>query len=299
MKRASDLFVALDCVLLSKNRPQLNCGTIFANFRCELASISQEALIGEAKMLKVVIVDHESSARESMKELLKPQVDVQVLAECDDGESAITAIQRYAPHILFLEVDIPGPNGFEVLNAVHPYQHPSVIFVTANDQYAVQAFEAGALDYLVKPFNEFRFQKALDRARKRAIAEPANVVQEIKALVNGTKPSVHRMALKSAGRIVLVEPDEIRWIEAAGNYLRVHIQGEGPLVVRSTLRDFEARLDIHQFVRIHRSSIVNRGYVKELKPWYSGEYSVVMDDGQELTLSRSYRSRIEQLTATQ
>lgn len=250
-------------------------------------------------MLKVVIVDHESSARESIKELLAPHADIQVMAECADGESAISAIHRYAPHIVFLEVDIPGPNGFEVLDAVHPQHHPVVIFVTANDQYAVQAFEAGALDYLVKPFNEFRFQKALDRAQKRAVSEPAIVVQEIKALVNGAKPSPQRMALKSAGRIVLVELDEIRWIEAAGNYLRVHIDGEGPLVVRSTLREFEARLDLHQFVRIHRSSIVNREYVRELKPWYSGEYSVVMDDGKELTLSRSYRSRVEQLTTAQ
>jgi two-component system LytT family response regulator len=253
----------------------------------------------EENMLRAVIVDHEGSARESIKELLRPVADIQVVAECADGESAISAILRHAPHILFLEVDIPAPNGFEVLDAVHPQHHPAVIFVTANDQYAVQAFETGALDYIVKPFNEFRFRKALDRVRKRAISEPASVMQEIKALVNGTKSSAKRMALKSDGRIVLVELDEIRWVEAAGNYLRVHILDQGALVVRSTLRDFAARLDVHKFVRIHRSLIVNREYVKELKPWYSGEYSVVMDDGKELTLSRSYRSRVEQLTAAQ
>ncbi|HXW15765.1 MAG TPA: LytTR family DNA-binding domain-containing protein [Terriglobia bacterium] len=250
-------------------------------------------------MLRVVIVDHEECAREAVKHLLRPHADIEVAAECADGESAVSSILHHAPHIVFLEVDIPAPNGFEVLNAVHPQHHPVVIFVTANDQYAVQAFEAGALDFIVKPFNEFRFQKALDRARERAEAEPANVVQEIKALVNGTKSSVHRLALKSQGRIVLVELGEIRWIEAAGNYLRVHVQAEGTLLVRSTLRDFEARLDIHQFVRIHRSLIVNREYVKELKPWYSGEYSVVMDDGKELTLSRSYRSRVTRLTTAQ
>jgi two-component system, LytTR family, response regulator len=253
----------------------------------------------EAEMLRVVIVDHEESAREAIKQLLKPNVDIEVAAECADGANAVSAILHHEPHIVFLEVDIPAPNGFEVLNAVHPQHHPVVIFVTANDQYAVQAFEAGALDYIVKPFNEFRFQKALDRARERAEAEPANVVQEIKALVNGTKSSVHRLALKSQGRIVLVEVGEIRWIEAAGNYLRVHVQAEGALLVRSTLRDFEARLDVHQFVRIHRSLIVNREYVKELKPWYSGEYSVVLDDGKELTLSRSYRSRVTRLTTAQ
>jgi two-component system, LytTR family, response regulator len=250
----------------------------------------------EAEMLKVVIVDHEESARESIKLLLHPHLDITVMAECADGESAISAILRHAPQIVFLEVDIPAPNGFEVLDAVHPQHHPVVIFVTANDQYAVQAFEAGALDFIVKPFNDFRFQKALDRARERATSEPANVVEEIKALVNGTKPSLQRLALKSQGRIVLVEVAEIRWIEAAGNYLRVHVHAEGTLLVRSTLRDFEARLDIHQFVRIHRSLIVNREYVKELKPWYSGEYSVVMDDGKELTLSRSYRNRVTRLT---
>lgn len=250
-------------------------------------------------MLRAVIVDHESSARESIKELLAPHIDIEVMAECHDGDSAISAILRHAPHLLFLEVDIPSPNGFEVLDAIHPQHHPAVIFVTANTAYAVQAFEAGALDYIVKPFNEFRFNKALERARRRATPEPASVVQEIKALVSGTKPVAQRMALKSEGRIVLVELSEIRWIEAAGNYLRVHTQGQGSLLVRSTLREFQARLDVHRFVRIHRSLIVNRDCVKVLRPWYSGEYSVVLDDGKELTLSRNYRNQVEQLTTAQ
>lgn len=251
---------------------------------------------GGDETVRVVIVDHQPHARDSIKELLKVHSDIEVVAECGEGESAILAIRRYAPHLVFLEVNIPGPNGFQVLDAVHPQQHPAVIFVTENDQHAVQAFEAGALDYIVKPFSEVRFQKALDRARVRALGEPAKVVQQIKELVNAKRPVGDRMALKSQGRIVLVETDDIRWIEGAGNYLRIHIHGSNDLVVRSTLRAFEARLDLNQFVRIHRSWIVNREYVRELKPWYTGEYSVRMDDGKELTLSRTYRDRVQRLT---
>lgn len=248
------------------------------------------------QMLKVAIVDHQAHARESIRALLRGHEDIEVVAECADGNSAISAIDRFAPQLVFLEVDIPGPNGFEVLDAVHPRHHPAVVFVTANDRHAVQAFEAGALDYIIKPFSGARFQKALDRARVRAIAEPATVVQQIKELVNGKKSSAGRMALKSEGRIVLVEMDGIRWIESDGNYLRVHIQDGSHLLIRSTLRAFEAKLEPHQFVRIHRSLIVNREYVRELKPWYTGDYSVLMDDGKELTLSRNYRDRVEQLT---
>lgn len=246
--------------------------------------------------VRVVIVDHQPHARESIRELLRVHSDIEVVAECAEGESAILAIRRYAPHLVFLEVNIPGPNGFQVLDAVHPQHHPAVIFVTANDQHAVQAFEAGALDYIVKPCSQDRFQKAMDRVRVRALAEPAKVVQQIKELVNAKRPAGDRMALKSQGRIVLVETDDIRWIEGAGNYLRIHIQGGNNLLVRSTLRAFEAKLDLSQFVRIHRSWIVNREYVRELKPWYTGEYSVLMDDGKELTLSRTYRDRVQRLT---
>jgi|SRR5579862_5300038 len=250
-------------------------------------------------MLRVAIVDQDATARAALKHLLTGQADVEITAECADGDSAISAIRYLTPHIVFLDVNIPGPNGFQVLDAVHSHCTPAVIFVTANDQHAIKAFEAGALDYIIKPVTEQRLGNALDRARKRALAEPAMLVQRIKELVNGNghkKPSVQRMPLKSGGRILLVDVSQIRWIESAGNYLRFHLQGESHLV-RDTLSAFETRLDPEQFVRIHRSTIVNRHYVKELIPSDSGEYTVITDNGKQLTLSRSYRDRFELLTA--
>jgi len=250
-------------------------------------------------MLRVAILDQDAVARTAMKDLLARQRDIEVIAECADGDAAISAIRQFNPHIVLLDVNIPGPNGFEVLDAVHSYCTPAVIFVTANDQHAIRAFEAGALDYIIKPVTEARLGSALDRARKRALAEPATLVQQIRELVNrnGHKtPSVQRMPLKSGGRIVLVDVNQIRWIESAGNYLRFHLQDESHLV-RETLTAFEARLDPDQFVRIHRSTIVNRQHVKELIPSDSGEYTVITDNGKKLTLSRSYRDRFDRLTA--
>lgn len=250
-------------------------------------------------MLSVAILDHDAVARAAMRDLLARQPDVHIVAECADGDAAISSIRRLTPQLVFLDVNIPGPNGFEVLDAVHSYCTPAVIFVTGNDRHAIKAFEAGALDYIIKPFTESRLVSALNRARQRAMAEPANLVQQIKELVNGNghrKPAVQRMPLKSGGRILLVDVNQIRWIESAGNYLRFNLQDESHLV-RDTLSAFETRLDPEQFVRIHRSTIVNRHYVKELIPSDSGEYTVVTDNGKKLTLSRSYRDRFERLTA--
>lgn len=250
-------------------------------------------------MLRVAIVDQDAVARAAMKDLLARQRDIEIIAECADGDAAISAIRQLTPHIVLLDVNLPGPNGFEVLDAVHSYCTPAVIFVTAHDQHAIRAFEAGALDYIIKPVKETRLSSALDRARKRALAETATLVQQIKELVNGNghkTSAVQRMPLKSGGRIVLIDINEICWIESAGNYLRFHLQDESHLV-RDTLTACEARLDRDQFVRIHRSTIVNRQHVKELIPSDGGEYTVITDNGKTLTLSRSYRDRFERLTA--
>lgn len=250
-------------------------------------------------MLRVAILDHDSEARAAMRDLLARQPDIQIVAECADGDTAISTIRQLTPEIVFLDVNIPGPNGFEVLDAVHTHCTPAVIFVTANDQHAIQAFEAGALDYIIKPFKEERLELALHRARLRALAEPANLVQHIRELVSGNghrNPPAQRMPLKSRGRILLVDVNQIRSIESAGNYLRFNLQDESHLV-RDTLTAFETKLDPDQFVRIHRSTIVNRNHVKELIPSDSGEYTVITDNGKQLTLSRSYRDRFERLTA--
>lgn len=250
-------------------------------------------------MLKVVTVDHEPLAQAAIRRLLARHSDIEIAAECADGDSAIAAIRQHHPDIALLEVDIPGPNGFQVLDAVHSHCTPAVIFVTANDQHAIKAFEAGALDYIIKPVSEGRFESALKRARRLALAEPDSVVQQIKALVNenGRKgPAVQRMAVKSQGRILFLDAHEIRSIEGAGNYLKIHLKGETHLV-RETLTTFHTKLDGGQFIRIHRSAIVNWQHIKELRPLSTGECAVITDDGRELTLSRSYRGQLDYLTA--
>src|SRR5215469_12288921 len=170
-------------------------------------------------MLSVAILDQDAEARAAMRDLLARQPDIQIVAECADGDTAIATIRQVMPQIVFLDVNIPGPNGFEVLDAVHSQCTPAVIFVTANDQHAIQAFDAGALDYIIKPFKEERLERALQRARQRAMAEPATLVQQIKELMTGNghrRPVVQRMPLKSRGRILLVDVNQIRWIESAG-----------------------------------------------------------------------------------
>lgn len=270
-------------------------------FTNKTANLSPEMIVnvGKDKMMRVAILDHDAVARAAMRDLLGRQPDVEIVAECADGDTAISTIRQLTPQIVFLDVNLPGPNGFQVLDAVHSYCTPAVIFVTANDQHAIKAFEAGAVDYIIKPATEGRLTSALNRARLRALAEPAALVQQIKELVNGNgyrKPAQQRLSLKSGGRILLIDANQICWIESAGNYLRFNLQGESHLV-RDTLSAFETKLDPDQFVRIHRSTIVNRHHVKELVPADSGEYTVITDNGKKLTLSRSYRDRFERLTA--
>lgn len=245
-------------------------------------------------VLKVVIGDRDPDVRTALQEWLNRLASFQVIAETSEAQSTIAAVRKHTPDIVVLDVEF-----FEVIESIHHERQPALIFIATTDKDAMRAFEAGAVDYIVKPLNQTRFEKALERARLRASSEPGNVVQQIKALMNGNhKSSPERMALKSGGRIILVEVDKIRWIESDGNYLRIHLDN-GALIVRGTLTAFEARLNGDQFVRIHRSIIVNKQHIKEIKPWYTGEYAVFLDDGKELTLSRTYRDRFQRLTAPQ
>src|SRR5262249_15102954 len=220
--------------------------------------------------------------------------DSPVGGECADGQEARRAIGKHQPQLVFLDVQMPGLNGFDVLEAIGPDKMPAVVFVTAYDAYALRAFEVHALDYLLKPFDRDRFQKALQRARaevQRAGPDPrlASLLEEVKA----RKPA-ERLMLQSSGKVYFVRVEDIDWVEAAGNYARLHVGGETHLL-RETMNGLEARLDPQKFLRIHRSTIVNIERVKELHPWFHGDYQVVLRDGTELTLSRSYRPRLQEL----
>ena len=199
---------------------------------------------------------------------------------------------------MFLDVQMPGLNGFEVIEAVGADRMPTVIFVTAYDEYALRAFEVHALDYLLKPFGRDRFQQTLQHAREILERRRAgDLGRRLLALVNDIKPEpaarLDRLVVKSGGRVFFLRTDEIDWIEAAGNYVRLHL-GEESHLFRETMNRMEARLDGRRFVRIHRSRIVNTERVKELQPWFNGEHVVILQNGTRLTLSRGYREKLQE-----
>jgi two-component system LytT family response regulator len=246
--------------------------------------------------IRTLVVDDEPMGRERVRALLLQEDDVEVIGECSDGTQAIAAIQQHAPDLVFLDVQMPGSNGFGVIDAVGADRMPNVIFVTAYDEYALKAFEYHALDYLLKPFNRDRFQETLRHARASLERRRAgDLGRRLLALVNDIKPEaprLERLVVKSGGRVFFLRTDEIDWIEAAGNYVRLHL-GEESHLFRETMNRMETRLDARRFVRIHRSRIVNTERIKELQPWFNGEYVVILRNGTRLTLSRGYRDRLQ------
>ena len=246
--------------------------------------------------IRTLIVDDEPLARERVMSLLQQESDVEVVGECSDGGQAVSAIQQQAPDLVFLDVQMPGCDGFEVIRHIGADRMPTVVFITAYDEYALQAFEVHALDYLLKPFDKDRFQQTLRHAREALERRRAgDLGRRLLALVHDIKPEPRReerLVVKSGGRVFFLRTDEIDWIEAAGNYVRLHLGTESHLF-RETMNRIEARLDPRRFSRIHRSRIVNTERIKELQPWFNGEYVVILRDGQRLTLSRGYRDKLQ------
>ena len=252
--------------------------------------------------IRCLIVDDEPLARERIRTLLADVSDIEIVGECQDGRKAVAAIHKHAPDLLFLDVQMPGMDGFGVLESLPPEQIPVVIFVTAYDQYALRAFEAQALDYLLKPFDRERFQKALRRARtqvrqqksgERESALAPKILALLESLQAGQK-HLHRLVIKSGGHVFFLRTEEIDWIEAAGNYVRLHAGGEEHLL-RETMNALEGRLDPQKFLRIHRSTIVNIERIQELHPWFKGEHVVILRGGTRLTLSRGFREKLQRL----
>ncbi len=251
--------------------------------------------------VRALIVDDEPLARQRLRTLLKGESDIELVGECADGQEAVAAIRELQPHLLFLDVQMPVLDGFGVLEALGSQQLPAVIFVTAYDSYAIRAFEVNALDYLLKPFDRDRFRKALERARSQIFKEKAPYTgEQLSVLLDNAQPGrtgrqfLDRLVIKSGGRVFFLRAEEIDWIEAAGNYLRLHV-GSDMHLLRDTMNNLEARLHPDKFLRIHRSTMVNLERVKELQPWFHGDYKVILLDGTELTLSRSYRPKLKSL----
>jgi two-component system, LytTR family, response regulator len=249
------------------------------------------------KKIRVLVADDEPLARERLTTLLSSEPDVEVVAQARDGEDAVTAIHDHSPDLVFLDVQMPQMNGFDVIEAVGTDKMPLVIFVTAYDQHALKAFQVRALDYLLKPFDRERFTDALQRARKQIERdETGDLGRRLLALVKDLRrdqPRSDRLVVKSGGRLFFLRTDEIDWVEAAGNYVRLHV-GTASHLLRETMNAIEGRLDPEKFFRIHRSRIVNMERIQELQPWLNGEYAVLLRTGTRLTLSRGYREKLQE-----
>ena len=248
------------------------------------------------KKIKVLVADDEPLARERLAGLLSQEPDMEMVGQARDGEEAVTAIHDDSPDLVFLDVQMPQMNGFDVIEAVGSDKMPLVIFVTAYDQHALKAFQVRALDYLLKPFDRERFKDALGRARKQLEREEnGDLGRRLLALVKDLRrdqPRSDRLVVKSGGRLFFLRTDEIDWVEAAGNYVRLHV-GTASHLLRETMNAIEARLDPEKFFRIHRSRIVNMERIQELQPWLNGEYAVLLRTGTRLTLSRGYREKLQ------
>ena len=245
---------------------------------------------------RVLIADDEPLGRARIRMLLSSEPWVEVVAETADGPTTVAGIEKFKPDLVFLDIQMPGGSGFDVIEAVGAARMPFVIFVTAFDRYALRAFDVHALDYLLKPFDRDRFRDALTRARERVEHRTdADLERKLLALVNDLKPGpqpLERFVIKSGGRVFFLRARDIEWIEAAGNYVKLHV-GPETHVFRETMNSIEAKLDPAMFFRIHRSHIVNIERVRELQPWFNGEYVVFLTSGARLTLSRGYREKLQ------
>jgi len=248
--------------------------------------------------IRTVIADDEGLALKKLRIFLNSESGVNVVSECQDGKQAVEAVQTYRPDLLFLDIQMPDLDGFEVLGQIPEQQMPIVIFTTAYDRYAIRAFEAHALDYLLKPFNQARLHRALERARNELLkSHEEGVKSRILDLLNATKSeskSFQRLVIRTAGRVVFLDLNEIDWIEAAANYVRIHT-GKDSYLLREGIGHMTAKLDPARFVRIHRSFIVNVNRIRELQPCDNGEYIAVLRSGKELSCSRGCRSELQRL----
>ncbi len=250
-------------------------------------------------MITTIIVDDEPLAREKLRGFLESESDIEVIAECRDGAEALVTIEQEKPDLVFLDVQMPELDGFEMLENLDRTLLPTVIFVTAYDQYALKAFEVHAVDYLLKPFDRERFRDALNRARSELERrQVSGMRRHLEALLEDIESRrsryPERLVVKTSGRVVFLKVAEIDWVDAAGNYVKLHTGNEN-LLLRETMGRIEQRLDPRQFLRIHRSTIVNIERIRELQQQFHGDYVVILKTGQRLTLSRSYRDKIQEL----
>jgi len=248
--------------------------------------------------VRAIIIDKEAQARQRIREMLNGDPDVAVVAECASSRDAVEAIRAKSPHLIFLDIRIPQLDGFGILEALGESHTPAVVFVTVNDEHALQAFELNEIDYLLKPFDRQRFEYAVRRAKDHiTLGSGGNVRRSLLSMLTSSRTArkyPNRLIVRSGGHVFFLRTDEVDWIEAAGNYVRLHVGKEAHLL-RETMSDIQGKVDPDQFIRIHRSTFVNFDKIKELQPWFHGEYVVILRDGTQLTMSRSYKNNLPEL----
>lgn len=266
------------------------------------------------RKIRALIVDDESLAREALLVMLGGDPEIEVIAECRNGKEAVAAIREQSPDVVFLDIQMPEMDGFQVVEEIGVERMPVTLFVTAYDKHALRAFEAHALDYLLKPFDYDRFETALQRAktfvRQQRLGEISEsllaVLQDVKLKPgeseagnrkpdkNTQKEPIDRVVIRASGRIYFLKTEEIDWIEAAGDYLSLH-SGSRSHLIRETMSNFHAKLDSRKFLRIHRSTIVNVERIKDIQPLFKGEYVITLTGGKRLKSSRGYRHQLQSL----
>jgi two-component system LytT family response regulator len=260
------------------------------------------------RKIRTLVVDDEPLARRNLRLLLEADPQIELVGEAGGGAEALALIRRHSPDLVFLDIQMPEMDGFGVLERIEAERLPVVVFVTAFDQYALKAFEFHALDYLLKPFDDARFEKALRRAKQQAEQREIKTLSRrlVALLEDHEGRQAHaaeapkfltRLLIKSAGRVSFLKVDEIDWIGAEDYYVKLHVGRKGHLL-RETMNELESKLDPEKFVRVHRSSIVNLERVRELQQLVNGDYAVVLHDGTELKLSRGRREQLETFLQT-
>lgn len=250
-----------------------------------------------AAKIRALIVDDELPARAVIRKMLAEDATIEVIGECSNGADAVKFIYLNSPDVLFLDIQMPEMDGFALLESFDESRIPALIFVTAYDQYAVQAFEVSAVDYLLKPFDHERMEKALERAkanlRDRSNQDRSEQIIELLQKLNANQITFERFVVKKNGRVLLIPIAEVDWIESYGNYVLLHI-GQAKHLIRETMNHIEIRLDSQNFIRIHRSTIVNLERIKELQTDFNEKHIVILKDHTELALSRRYRDKLSQ-----
>jgi two-component system LytT family response regulator len=252
----------------------------------------------ETSPIRILIVDDEVLARRRLREMLRGDSEVEIVGECATGPETIKAVGELKPDLIFLDVQIPGLDGMAVSSALGGEGGPLIIFVTAYDQYAVRAFEIRAVDYLLKPFDRERFAAALARAktllRERRRTEVNEQILTLLEEMRDRPQYLDRLVINTNDRVFVIRTEEIDWIEAEGNYVRIHF-GKGSSLLRETLSHLASQLDPRKFPRIHRSQIVNIERIQELQPWSHRDYRIILRNGTQLALSRTYRDQLYQV----